>query len=105
MSINSKNLLGLPVLTKSGDYLGRVSGFELDETSGKITQYLVARIYIMGLIKSGELLINETQVISITKEKMVVADTLIKAEEKDKQTVRSPIEVEKIEPVISSERQ
>lgn len=39
----SPELLGLPVLTKSGKALGIVAGYSIDEKSGKIEEYTVSK--------------------------------------------------------------
>jgi sporulation protein YlmC with PRC-barrel domain len=81
MNLNSKDLINLPVETKSGIFLGKVFDFELETDSGIITKFYVKRgNLIEGLLKREQLIISRNQVISLDKEKMVVEDGLIKAE-------------------------
>ena len=80
MLISSKNLIGLQVFTKMGQELGKVSGFDLDIDAHVITKYYVKKHSILAeLLGEKDLLINQNQVVSITKEKMIVEDSVIEA--------------------------
>ncbi|MFH1867152.1 MAG: PRC-barrel domain-containing protein [Patescibacteria group bacterium] len=66
----------LPVYTKSGKHLGRVTDVEIDSLSQLILRYQVSHWpKIPGLWK-GRLLIAREQVISISKSAMIVEDSL-----------------------------
>lgn len=84
MSLNSHTLLGLPVETRSGAPLGRVSGFTLDEASQSILSYEVKRGRILG----DHLLVHRGQVLSLTEEKMVTEDAVVKEEARDTMRVK-----------------
>ena len=75
MRISSSDLINLPVETQSGAHLGRVSSFDIDLDSHKIVRYSVKTGLIKGLWHE-QLLIDPVQVVSISKEKMVVEDNL-----------------------------
>lgn len=78
MLISSKNLLGLPVFTKLGQELGKISGFDLDIDTQSITKYYVKKHSILAeLLGERDLLIDQSQVVSISKEKMIVEDSVI----------------------------
>lgn len=78
MSLSHKELIQLPVYTKSETYLGTVDGFELDEISQRITRYVIKTKHgITGIFKQ-HLLISRDQVISLNREKMVVDDLVAK---------------------------
>ena len=101
MIISNKDLINLPVETRSGDSLGKVTGFDIDADNGQILKYYVSGSNIFKLIISDEkMLVDKDQVIEITREKMVVIDLLIK--ERDERKKINKVEVEKIEPVITS---
>ncbi len=94
MFIHSKDLLRLPVETKSGDFVGKVSGLDMDVETHFVRRYYVRAITPVNLLHGslyGELVINSSLVISITKEKMIVADgaVLKDANEHESQTVDS----------------
>lgn len=72
MTLSSEQLIGLRVRTQSGSVLGRVKSFEIDMETGRIAQYLVSDRRWFG----RSLLVNRSQVIQITAEKMIVEDGL-----------------------------
>ena len=67
----------LPVFTESGIKLGRIHDINFDIESQSVKSYAVKRAIILK-----SYLIKPSQVISITEEKIVVDDTLIKEVEK-----------------------
>lgn len=77
MLIKHKQLIGLLVETQSGEKLGRVDGFNLETDSHLIFQYLVKPAGLSKIF-SHELIINRSQVISLSAEKMVVDDLVYK---------------------------
>jgi len=81
MLISHDEIIGLPVETKSGQRLGKVSGFVLDNESQKIIHYLVKKTGLLAGITKKDLLVHYEQVILITKEKMVVDDNVVKDRE------------------------
>ncbi|OGY47922.1 MAG: hypothetical protein A3J62_02860 [Candidatus Buchananbacteria bacterium RIFCSPHIGHO2_02_FULL_38_8] len=87
MEITSDNLINLPVYTQSGQYLGRVTSFEIDVDSYAIIYYHVRTGLIKGLWHQ-ELLISQSQVISVSKEKMVVDDNVGKQPEADWEKIK-----------------
>jgi sporulation protein YlmC with PRC-barrel domain len=94
MFIHSKDLLRLPVETKSGDFVGKVSGFDMDIETHFVRSYYVRAITPVNLLHGslyGELVINSNLVISITKEKMIVEDgaVLKDADEHKKENIQS----------------
>lgn len=73
MTISTKQLIGLPVVTKSGLKLGRIVNCLVDIDSQSILQYTVKEGLVAG---RKTLLINRGQVISISSDKMVVDDAV-----------------------------
>ncbi|NQU77489.1 PRC-barrel domain-containing protein [Candidatus Falkowbacteria bacterium] len=77
MAILNENLIGLPVYTESGQHLGHISDFQIDDDTGKISKYHIKSSNpITNIIKQKELIIDPSQVIEITEEKMIVGDNL-----------------------------
>ncbi|MFH1367473.1 MAG: PRC-barrel domain-containing protein [Patescibacteria group bacterium] len=69
-------MIGLPVETKSGQRLGSVSHFDLEVDEQRVIRYYVkSSRMITGLLRQ-ELMVGVDQVVSITKEKMIVEDNL-----------------------------
>lgn len=84
MIINSKDLIGLSVETKSGLILGKIKNFEIDSETQMIFRYIIKSRNLISkfLSESDEqLIINKNQVVSINKEKMVVEDNVVKENE------------------------
>lgn len=80
MSISSKDLVNLPVYTVSSHYLGRVSSFEIDAESQLVVRYYVRMGSLSArlLKESRELIVANSQVVSLTEEKMVIDDLVAK---------------------------
>ena len=72
MLIHWNELKKLPVYTKMGMRLGRISGMELDAESHLIRAYFVRKDFL-----SNELSISRNQIISIGKDKVVVEDGVV----------------------------
>lgn len=79
MKISSNDLINLPVFTQGGQNLGRVYSFDIDIDidNQTVTCYYVRTGLIKGLWHQ-QLAIAPGQIISITKEKMVVKDSAAK---------------------------
>jgi sporulation protein YlmC with PRC-barrel domain len=81
MRINYKNLIGLPVETKSGLLLGKIKSFEIDSETQNILRYTIkSRNLISKLLseEANELIIGRNQVVSINEKKMIVEDGAVK---------------------------
>ncbi|MBI2051114.1 MAG: PRC-barrel domain-containing protein [Parcubacteria group bacterium] len=76
MLIDIKGILGLPVETQSGTHLGKVEAVVVEIETQALYQYQVKPAGISHLFDTAGLLIHRDQVISITKEKMVVEDSV-----------------------------
>lgn len=72
--ITLKGLKNLPVETKSGTRLGRVTDVEIDEGAHLIVAYIVQPGRISRPLVRTPLRVNRSQVLSITAERMVVED-------------------------------
>ena len=66
-------IIKLPVYTKSGNYLGKVTNIEIDGDSQIITRYKVKPFSIFNEIYY----IHQSQLIEITKKKIIVEDTAV----------------------------
>jgi len=81
MIIDYKNLIGLSAETKSGLVLGKIKNFEVDSETQTISQYFVkGRGFISKLLSESDqqLIIHRNQVVSISEEKMIVEDNVVK---------------------------
>lgn len=82
--IDDKTLSKLPVYTRSGTRLGKVSGFELDVETQAILRWLVRPKGITASVLKKPLIVARDQVLSITAERMTVDDAVAKAMELEK---------------------
>jgi sporulation protein YlmC with PRC-barrel domain len=78
MQVTFSKLIGLPVFTVSGKKLGKVSGGIVDTESHAVRSYEVRP----SMFKVETLVINISQVRSITEEKMEVDDAILHELEK-----------------------
>ena len=79
MLINLHNLTHIPVVTESGEKLGRVYDINFDIDTQCVKSYVVKKHML-----STPKLIKPEQVLSISKDKIIVEDALIKDKEKVK---------------------
>lgn len=74
MIVNTKHLIGLPVVTQGGVSVGKVSGFDFDTDTGRLAALRVkARGIVPGLLDQ-ELAVAWSQVVEITKDGVLVQD-------------------------------
>jgi len=90
MKISSNNLIGLDVVTQSGQQLGRVTSFNIETDSQSILEYVVKPANIVKDLITKDLIIPRGQVIEITNDKIVVEDSLSgsKNNEKEKKSAK-----------------
>jgi sporulation protein YlmC with PRC-barrel domain len=77
MAINSKQLMNLPVLTKSGIKVGRLASLDIDADSGKLT---AIRVRIPGAVPhlmDREIIVNWPQIVSLSEKEAVIADAVV----------------------------
>lgn len=72
MEMTDIDLRGLPVVTITGENVGKIAGISFDTASHAIRHYIVARSRLLAPLLPKELFIAPSQVISIDDEKMVV---------------------------------
>lgn len=95
MRLNQNQLNNLPVYTKSQDFLGRISGFEFDTVNHQIINYKIGSSSLLRSLLGSEnqLIISSQDVISISEEKMIVQDEVIKEENLSSEKIlsKSPV--------------
>ena len=74
MLTNIKHLLGLLVETESGETLGKIVDINLDIENHAVKNYVARRSFL----SKQEYLIKPVQIVSISKDKMIVEDTTVK---------------------------
>ena len=87
MILTNDQLIGLKVVTKSGQVLGKIKDFEFDSDNFKIVKYIVSSSDLVKKITAQNLIITFDQVIEITVKKMIVDDNITRIVETAKQIV------------------
>lgn len=77
--LTAKQIKKLPVVTVSGKKLGRVNEVFVDPESQSIMQYQVTPRRLLSL--DLPLLIHRSQVVSLTAERLLVEDNVVKAKD------------------------
>ena len=80
MRFRDKDLRNLPVVTREGDRIGKLSALVVDTESHAVVQYVVVRSRLLPALLPQELLVHPSQVISIDEDKMVVKGEFVQAE-------------------------
>ena len=91
MIFSHKNLINLPVETKSGHKLGRICDYEIEIDTQKIMRYHVKSDRLISHLLAKELIVHSEQVINITPEKMIVEDNAGKVKDIVHDTVAPPV--------------
>lgn len=77
MVLNSKALIGLPVRTKSGAAIGKVSSVDLDSDTGKLAAVRVRVSGVVPRLLNNELAVPWAHIVSIDEREVVIADAFV----------------------------
>ena len=75
MVINLRKLLRLPVYTESGTKLGKIYDCEIDAETHAILRYIIKA----NFLSAANFLVQTSQVVAITTDRVVVEDMIIKS--------------------------
>jgi sporulation protein YlmC with PRC-barrel domain len=91
MRYRDSQLAGVPVYTRSGNHVGRLVGFVIESDTHEVIQYAVKKSGTFELLLPKEFLVNRSQVVSVSEEKLIVEDAAVteKAKEKKKKVTES----------------
>ncbi|MDO8669016.1 MAG: PRC-barrel domain-containing protein [Candidatus Buchananbacteria bacterium] len=87
MILTNDQLIGLKVITKNGQVIGKIKDFEFEAESSKIIKYIISSSDLVKKITSQNLIIGFDQVVEITAEAMIVEDNTVEITETIKQTI------------------
>jgi len=87
MVITANKLLGLLVKDKSGRILGTIKDFEVDLDNTQIIKYIVSPSKLVEKILVTELIIDQSQVVEITEEMMLVESGLANRQVNPKEAI------------------
>lgn len=68
-----------PVVTESGDSLGRITSYDVDEKSGRIVNYRIAAGGLLGRLRHDELVFTHAQIHVFGRDAVVVGDDVCAA--------------------------
>lgn len=103
MLINYSQLINLPVETKSNEFLGKIADLEIDIENYSIKKLHVKSSNLIRGLFEGVLIIDQSQIYEITKEKIIVEDEAKKV--KNKKTLNIKLtDVEKTAAIATAER-
>ena len=77
MFLSQDQLIGLKVITKSGQIIGKLKDFEFDTDNFKIARYIVSSSDLVKKITSQDLIINSNQIIEINGKAIIVDDNTL----------------------------
>lgn len=79
MNLNSKTLVGTPVKTRSGTFLGKLASLDFEADTGRLA---ALRVRVRGMVPGlldDEALVAWAQVVSLGEREIIVEDAAIKA--------------------------
>ena len=76
--MDPKEIISLPVYTESGNYLGQVIDLEIDPETGQVKNYFIKSHNFLKNLFKGYLIVEARQVLSVSKEKVIVKDAFKK---------------------------
>jgi sporulation protein YlmC with PRC-barrel domain len=77
MLVNTKDMVGVQVHTKSGEQVGKVASFDLDALTGHLQSMHVKTRGIMAGVMSEDIMVPWDAIIEMSKEKVVVRDGVV----------------------------
>lgn len=80
MVLNIKQLIGLPVFTRSEQRVGKVLSFDVNVLTGRLAVLYVKPSGLVARLRVEELLVSWDAIIEITAERVVIADSVIQAQ-------------------------
>ncbi|MFH1564258.1 MAG: PRC-barrel domain-containing protein [bacterium] len=88
MLISYSQLINLPVETKSNEFMGKVVDLEIDIENYNIRKMHVKSSNLIRGLFEGVLIIDQSQIYEITKEKIIVEDGAKKVKDKKILTIK-----------------
>jgi len=77
MYLRDTQLKGIPVVSKSGENIGKLRGVVIETNHHDVVQYVVTKSRFLSTLLPKEFLIHSSQVVELDAEKMVVNDNVI----------------------------
>ena len=102
-SMTSYELIGLPVVTQSGQELGKVKDFEIDSDTFKIIAIHVSPIGLLKKLVNDAAIISVELIIEVTPQQIIVEDSVVReGGRKVRNEEYSPVQTSTSNPIVSS---
>lgn len=79
MLLNTKQLGGVPVVTRAGDRVGKVSSFDVNDLTGRIAVMRVKASGLVARLSDDELLVPWDAILEMTDKKITIVDGMVGA--------------------------
>ena len=79
MLLNTKQLIGLPVITRSQERVGKVGSFDIDVMTGRIAVMHVLASGLVARLSEDQLLVPWHAIFEMTSEYVIIVDGAIQA--------------------------
>ncbi len=77
MTVNTKDMVGVLVETRSGQGVGKVASFDLEKTTGHLVNIQVKPLGLVAGLTHEHLMVPWSAVVEMTQEKVVIADAVV----------------------------
>lgn len=78
MLLNTKELIGVPVVTRTQQRVGKVASFDINLYTGRIAIMRVKATGIVARLSETDLLVPWDAILEMTREHVTIADGVIK---------------------------
>ena len=79
MHLNTKDMMGVGVETRSGRRVGKVASFDLDQATGRLVTLQVKPHGLVAGLTSENLIIPWDAIVELSYERVVIADAVVPA--------------------------
>ena len=79
MTVNTKEMAGVPVETRSGQPVGKVASFDLEKTTGHLVTLQVKPLGLVAGLTHEHLMIPWSAIVEMSQKKVVIADAAVMA--------------------------
>ncbi len=81
MTVNTKDMVGVPVETRSGQPVGKVASFDLEQTTGHLVTLQVKPLGLVAGLTHEHVIVPWNAIVEMGPQKVVIADGAVNAAE------------------------
>ncbi len=79
MVLPIKKLVGKPVVTRSGQLVGKVAGFEIDTLTGKIASMQVKSSGLVARLSEDVLIVSWDTIVDMNEKRVTIIDSVVQS--------------------------